>query len=254
MVLMPFLKEISKKSRSRWEVRNGKLDIEVGSENKPTSHFNNPASHFQLLTSWLYGFSLIEFLVVVSIFGIAASLITASYLNFERNQKVRGVASQLKSDLRLTQNRALSGDKGPGGKCAANSNLGGWYLAIEEGKQVYKIGGDCLGSGFEETAFEKRTVNLPGDIKVKRIFYGVSDTTHLVIFFRPLAGGVTFHNASALANEDTPDFFEPSGTLKNYLTAPPQSVLTIEFSNLDGTRKYQVKIEVTGEVSDVKPQ
>lgn len=225
-----------------------------------TDHGLKKTINCQLSTAncrfWRHGFSLIEFLVVISVFGIAASLITASYLNFERNQRVRGAAQQLKNDLRLIQNRSLAGDKGPGGKCGTNSNLGGWYLRIEKGKQFYKIAGDCLGQIFEETAFEGKTVSLPSDIKVNNVSNGTNPdlTTPVAILFRPLAGGVTFHNATfALANEDAPDFFEPGGALKNYLTVPPQSVLTVELANLEGTRRYQVKIEVTGEISDVKP-
>ncbi len=200
------------------------------------------------------GFSLIELLIVISLFGIAASLITASYLGFERNQRVKSAASQLKNDLRLIQNNALSGGKGLSGACASSSNLGGWYVSIEPGKNSYTVGGDCLVPLSGEVSFGAKSVNLPQDIKVNRIFYGTNpDVTYPVaILFRSLANGVTFHDGR-LAISPTLDFFESNGTLKNYLIQPPQSAVIVELSSLDGARKYQVKIELSGEINEVKP-
>lgn len=203
------------------------------------------------------GFSLIEFLVVISIFGIAASLITASYLNFERNQKVRSTALQLKNDLRLTQNRALSGDKGPGGACASTSTLGGWYLVATTGQTAYSIGGDCL-TGVNETIFfetlgSAKTVKLPLDTKINKIFYCAGDLVQpIAVLFRPLKGGVSFHNGGA----SFPGFFQNDGvTLDNPMPGLPQnSWISIELSdnNSAPTRFYWVKIEISGEINESK--
>lgn len=203
-----------------------------------------------------FGFSLIELLIVVSLFGIAASLITASYLGFERNQRVKSAASQLKNDLRLIQNNALSGGKGLSGACASSSNLGGWYVSIEQGKNSYTVGGDCLVPLTGEVSFGAKSVNLPLDIKVNRIFHGTNpDVTYPVaILFRSLATGVTFHDGRLAASGPLDFFDDVTGLPKNFIAAsPPQNPVVIELSSLDGARKYQVKIELSGEINEVKP-
>src|SRR3990167_10709224 len=68
----------------------------------------------KLINVRLPGFTLIELLIVISIFGLTASLITASYLTFERNQRLKAAAQKIKTDVRFTQNKALTGDKGLG--------------------------------------------------------------------------------------------------------------------------------------------
>src|SRR3990167_6289045 len=123
-----------------------------------------------------YGFSLIELMVVVSLFGLAASLITASYLSFEKNQRLRSGANLLKSDLRLIQNKATSGDEGAGGAvCNATADrLGGWYLSIEKDGTSYAYGGVCADGGdwATEVTFDvKSQVNLPQGTKIRKIFH-----------------------------------------------------------------------------------
>lgn len=200
------------------------------------------------------GFSLIELMVVVTLFGIAASLVTASYLTFERNQRLKNAAILLKNDLRLVANKATAGDKGPGGVCPASSTLGGWYLYADfsaGSNTSYKFGGDCV-TGAAETVFLERTVGLPQDTKINRIFY---DTGNLnlatTFFFRPLKSGVSFHNGVFAP----PDFFEADGiTLRNLMPGMPQtSWVTVEISNTDATRFYRVRVEITGEINEIKP-
>ncbi len=203
------------------------------------------------------GFSLIELMVVISLFGLAASLVTASYLSFERNYRIKSAASVLKSDLRLVQNQAYSGDKGPGGLCSSTSFLGGWYLSIAKNQTSYTIGGDCISGSSEAKFFDgnsvSKTINLPRDIVVNKIFYDSNSNLGLpmAIFFRPLSSSISFHDATfALA----PDFFENDGvTLRNLLSQPPQSAVVIQLSNTGQTGCSQVKIELTGEVNEVQP-
>lgn len=158
----------------------------------------------------LRGFSLIELMVVISLFGLASSLITASYINFERNQRIKNTASRIKNDIRFVQNKATTGDKGPGGvDCNASStDLGGWYFEVEKGQTSYSFGGDCV-TGTTESAFGTQTVDLPADTVISNVYYGaVSSVTYpVVLFFRPLTQGLTFHDGrTALAG--TPDFLQ----------------------------------------------
>lgn len=200
------------------------------------------------------GFSLIELMVVVTLFGIAASLVTASYLTFERNQRIRGAAILLKNDLRLIANKATSGDKGPGGICPASSTLGGWYLYVNfaQGSNTsYKFGGDCV-TGAAETIFLEKTVNLPQDTKINRIFYDTGNLNQATaFFFRPLKSSVSFHNGVFAP----PDFLEADGvTLRNLMPGLPQtSWVTVEISNADATKFYWVRVETTGEINEIKP-
>lgn len=213
------------------------------------------------------GFSLIELMIVVSLFGVAASLVTASYLNFEKNQRVKNAASTLKNELRLIQNKAATGDKGPRGTVCnpsgGTTTLGGWYLKIQSGasQTSYSIGGVCIAPvSFLETSFERRTITLPRDLIVNKITYTpVSDppgqTLPMVIFFRPLSSQVSFLNAaSALPSDTAPDFFDDSGVFfaNKVIIPPPSSTVKIELADV-ASRKYQVAIESTGEVNEIKP-
>ncbi len=203
------------------------------------------------------GFSLIELMVVISLFGIAASLITASYLSFERNQRVKTASSQFKSDLRLVQNSAHSGDKNPAGVgCASGSTLGGWYLEIMKNALSYSLGGDCI-IGSVEHSFSVRTVSLPKDTIVNKIFYvSAPDVTYpLAIFFQPLTSGVSFHEGDfAVAPDGSLDFLDnATGVLKNLVNPQPSSLVTIQFSNTAGNKCYQVVIGLTGEVNENNP-
>ena len=209
------------------------------------------------------GFSLIELMVVISLFGIAASLITASYLSFEKNQRIKGAASQLKSDLRLVQNNATSGNHGvnvggyiEGGAsnsyCPVDSvhSAGGWYLLVNStsgSSTYYMIGGDCI-NGANETVFAQKTINLPSDIKINRIFYDYGNISQpMAIFFRPLSNITSFHNGGA----SFPGFFQPDGvSLDNTLPPGPQDAVTVELINSTG-KTSKVKIEPTGEVNEV---
>ena len=69
------------------------------------------------------GFTLIELLVVITLFAITSTLITASYLTFEKNQRIKSAAQTLKNDLRFAQNKALAGDKGANREFPGTSTL-----------------------------------------------------------------------------------------------------------------------------------
>src|SRR3989338_209192 len=120
-----------------------------------------------------HGFTLIELLIVISIFGLTASLITASYLTFERNQRLKAAAQKIKTDVRFTQNEALSGNKGIGTRPSAclevtPTTLVGYYMQLtaEGGKNDgYTLRGYCLGSA-DNFDFNIRAVSLPQGVKI----------------------------------------------------------------------------------------
>lgn len=194
------------------------------------------------------GFSLIELLIVIAIFGLTVSLVTASYITFERNQKLRGAAQQLKSDLRQAQNKALSGDKGSGGAlCPATSTLGGWFIKVSTdtgggNNAKYTLYGDCR-TGASDAAFSERTIFLPSGVTVSATSLGA--TNSVSIFFRPLVSGVTYHNGGL-----TPPFFDSSGNLLNQLGIGSQLVITLSAT---GGAAYQVVVAPSGEINEAKP-
>lgn len=208
------------------------------------------------------GFSLIELLVVISLFGIAASLVTASYLSFERSQRLKSAANQLKSDVRLVQNDATSGNKyilgtvcNPNPPITPPPILGGWYLTVSSvsgSNTSYDVGGDCI-TGSGETAFSTKTISLPNDVIISSIAYdGFANPGSLGFLFRPLKSGVTVHDSFAFASGL--HFFNNDGSLNHcFFSCPPQESVTITFSNTVGTKTYRLKLEVSGEVNEVSP-
>lgn len=191
----------------------------------------------------LRAFSLIELLIVVAIFGLTVSLVTAAFITFERNQQLRNAALQLQSDLRQTQNQALSGNKGSDlSVCPSTSTLGGWYvrLSTDSGGGAngrYTIGGDCISAALNESSFSSKTVILPVGISITN----VGSVSNVDILYRPLAPGVSFHNASLV-----PPFFDSSGNLLNQVGAGSSLVITFT-SNTGGT--YHVTVSPSGEVN-----
>ncbi len=218
----------------------------------PISNFAKQNFAFQFPKARnLRAFTLIELLIVVAIFGLTVTLVTAAFITFDRNQKLSNAALQLKSDLRQAQNKALSGDKGSGSGssvCPSTSTLGGWYIEISTdptggSNGQYTLAGDCK-TGGSDSNFAVKTVFLPGGVTVSATSLGV--ITNADIFFQPISSGVSFHNGSFV-----PPFFDSSGNLANQVGAG--SSLTITLTSADGSGIYQVIILPSGEINESKP-
>jgi len=100
------------------------------------------------------GFTLIELLVAVSVMGIVFSVGVAQYQEFNRRQIVLQAAQDLKSDLRLAQDKALAGEKPSG--C---ETLEGYRLSFTSEKN-YKIEAVCSGGVTSEV----KSVDLSGNV------------------------------------------------------------------------------------------
>ena len=193
------------------------------------------------------GYSLIELLVVIAIFGITISLVTASYLTFERNQRFKNAALQLKNDIRYAQNQALTGVMGVdvNDLCPeATRELGGWYLSLTTGLSAYQLNGVCLqkdanGNIVSQTIFGAKTINFPKGVKVSAISGGASN-----ILFQPLGKDVTFHTSG------TPPFFNADGTLRSQVSIGLPLTISLDSSSASGT--YNVVVQSTGEVNENK--
>lgn len=75
------------------------------------------------------GFSLIELLITVSIISLLTGLTMVGYGTFNKKQTVKTSAYQLASDLRLAQQKAISGEK-PAGSPGCTGDLLSWKVFI----------------------------------------------------------------------------------------------------------------------------
>lgn len=107
------------------------------------------------------GFTLIELLVAMSIVGILFSLGVAKYQQFNRRQILVQAAQELKSNLRLAQDKALAGEK-PSGWCSgADEALKGYRLYFSSDKN-YKTEAVCSNSDVSPNTV--KSVNLLGNV------------------------------------------------------------------------------------------
>lgn len=124
------------------------------------------------------GFTLIEMVVALSITAIIFGLGLTTYQNFSKKQTVEQAALNLKADLHLTKDKALSGQK-PNGWCnGAGETLSGWRLNL--GEFGYNILPVCSGGP------------APDGIVVKTISFPVGVTSNVTaqILFKVLSQGV----------------------------------------------------------------
>ena len=192
------------------------------------------------------GYSLIELLVVISIFGITITLVTASYLTFEKNQRFKNAALQLKNDIRFVQNKTLASDKSSTKCSTAGYTLVGWYMSLSTASTTYSYNSDCKNAAGTEDpdspAF--KTVSLPKGMTI----CGFSTGSAANVLFQPLSRGVTIHSNS------TPPFFDISGNLRNQVSVgvPFSISLTNTSTTCGSVGTYQVTISPTGEVNEGK--
>lgn len=133
------------------------------------------------------GFTLVEVLTVMTILGVLLTIGIARYNDFNRRQILTQAVANLKSDLRLAQDKILAGEKdcstcqGADGVCgnADDLRIDGWYLRFTS-NQSYRIYGSCGG-----TPFSTRITDLAS----KGVLV-ISPATPFSILFRPLGQGV----------------------------------------------------------------
>lgn len=119
---------------------------------------------------------MIELLVVLVIIGVVTGIGFAAYREFSQRQQIVEAVKLVKSDLLLTQQRALSGEKPSG----CSGILNGWKVSFSS--VSYDIVADCgvLGAGGDVLI---KTVNLPANIRKTA---GAASVT-----FKVLAKGTT---------------------------------------------------------------
>lgn len=121
------------------------------------------------------GFTLVELLVSISIAAILFTIGYASFTKFNRRQILDQAAAELKSNLRMAQQKASSGEKSA--DCAAP--LEGWFASFTTNS--YSIYGLCGAYKFGEKTvdLQKRKLTFPSPLTNP-------------IQFKPLSLGVAF--------------------------------------------------------------
>lgn len=114
------------------------------------------------------GFTLIEILVTLLVFGLLLSLSVLTFSRFLDSLKLNGTAKQVASDLRLSQEKAM-----------AEHTM--YQIAFEKEKSTYVIGKDDL---FEGGKVEIKTIELP-----RRLYFEKSKTIKFAASGFPPPGG-----------------------------------------------------------------
>jgi len=202
-----------------------------------------------------FGFTIIELLIVMSILGIATTLVSAAYLSFEKRERVKSAALDLKSNLRLAQNKALSGDKGISGtgeECPFGNTLVGWFVRINTGPS-YEVVGSCQTATGEE-AFAAKTYEYPEGVSLTQIHYegafsgDLAAGTIVNILLRPIEREVYFFNSSS------PPFLDGTGNIitTGLLEAPASGQISLSLKLQGFDTIYDVNISTSGEINEKK--
>lgn len=236
-----------------------------GLQTKVTSYFTIKKN------TELSGFTLIEILVVVAIMAILTGGAIVAYNNFNQSQTVKRAALQVKTDLRESQNRAVSGLKHDdcrvddvneldqsGGDKIDDFNLVGHFVTFDEStipvgtNQSYKSAQACKENPDQAvaatgtfTAGSVEDIYFPGDagdvrIESVRLIYADDAECNalgdgeLTINFKPLKG-VEFR--------DGLDVTSPIAA-----NSCPRAEVVVT----DGSTSFEIEVDLSGQVSEKK--
>jgi len=121
----------------------------------------NLKTKYRVLSTKYSAFTLIEILVSMTIIGFLFSFGYASFRDFSRRQALVGVVKQVQGDLRLAQQKALSGEKPSGCIIPTVRTLNGYNFFVGS-TTTYKIQADCTVVG----AVDVKTVTLPAGVTI----------------------------------------------------------------------------------------
>lgn len=119
-----------------------------------------------------YGFTLVELMVTITIIGILVTVGVAGYSRFNQTQTLRTAANDLKNNLRLAQNKALSQQKPSGCTC-----LSGYQVVISS-------------SSYQMQAFCDLDPKIPcGPTETFTMPTRITLSPSLTVYFYVLEGG-----------------------------------------------------------------
>ncbi len=131
------------------------------------------------------GFTLIELIVVISVILVISVITILNYNSYSDRQRVKQAGFTLRSDLRLTQTKATSGQKPT--LCASTSTLESYDVVFTtcNGKPCYEIQPICVQGGVPvDTSEEIIQTTLPNGVDFASSyspirFFSVTGVTNL---------------------------------------------------------------------------
>lgn len=194
------------------------------------------------------GFTFIELLIVISLMAIVGASVSAAYLSFENRQRVKEAALIVKNQIRAVQNNALSGvttcsqipDPLNGNRPKTFTGWEVWFDLNTSNQFYYSV--ICKSFSAFDVVNSAKVVTLPASVTIQDVKYGGTQQSPLIVYFRALNEGATFHN-----NART--FSNTTGELINILGTIPQNDVTIVLSG--SGILYNVVIRPSGEVYEV---
>lgn len=128
-------------------------------------------------------FSLIELMVVVTIIISISGLSLVGYSRFQDRQVVNRAAADLAGDLRLAQQKAISGQKTTGWCAGSGQYLSGWHIRFTGVGTTYVAEGICCLDALCSTTSTSAAVKtaIPG---------GVIKSGDSTILFSALQGSI----------------------------------------------------------------
>lgn len=95
-----------------------------------------------------HAYTLIEILVGITIIGIIFGIGYVGFRDFSRRQALTSVSRMIKSDLRLAQSKALSGEKPDNAFCTGTEVLNSYEFRIVD-TDTYRVNANCSGGDVE---------------------------------------------------------------------------------------------------------
>jgi prepilin-type N-terminal cleavage/methylation domain-containing protein len=239
----------------------------------------NIISYLKIKKNWeLNGFTLIELLVVMAIIGLLTGGAIVAYNNFNQAQTVRRAALQVKTDLRESQNRAVSGlkheicradlwsefipnDRGDDPAIPDDNvedyNLEGHFVTFDTTVNTeYKSAQGCVNNPSQETPIpgghgvlypgSTESIAFPGDVVTQSIrTLNASDTecaTH---------GQLTINFRAPLKGTEPVEFYNGPDLDSANLISDPCAVKA-EIVVSDGSTSFEVEVNISGQISEDK--